>query len=108
MEKNSRNDRVKNGVSLRVKEERNFLHAVKRRKVNWIGHILSRNYLIKQVIEGKRERTGRRGRRPKQLLDGLKGKRRCWKLKGEALDSTLRLTGFARGYGFVVRLTTNG
>jgi len=93
MEKNTRTDRVKDGVSHRVKEEGNFLHAIKRRKVNWIGRILSRNYLIKQVIEGKRKGTGRRGRRPKQLLDGLKEKRRCWKLKEEALDSNLRLSG---------------
>jgi hypothetical protein len=74
MEKNSRTNRVKRGVTHRVNEERKFLHAIKRRKVNWIGHILSRNCLMRKVIEGKRERTGRRGRRPKQLLDGLKEK----------------------------------
>jgi len=33
--------------------------------------------------------TGRRGRRRKQLLDVLKGKRRYWKLKEEALDRPL-------------------
>ena len=65
MEKNSRTDRVKKGILHRVNEERNFLHEIKRRKVNWIGHILSRNCLTKQIIEGKREGTGRRGRRPK-------------------------------------------
>jgi len=33
-------DRVKNEEVLhRVKEERNILHAIKRRKANWIGHI---------------------------------------------------------------------
>jgi hypothetical protein len=42
-------------VSHRVKEERNFLHAIKRRKVNWIGHILSRNYLINGSLK-ERER----------------------------------------------------
>jgi hypothetical protein len=31
--------RVKNEVLQRVKEERNILHAVKRRKANWTGHI---------------------------------------------------------------------
>jgi hypothetical protein len=64
----------------RVKEERNILHAMKRRKANWIGHILRRNCLLKHVIEGKLEGrielTGRRGRRRKQLLDDLKEKRR--------------------------------
>jgi hypothetical protein len=59
----------------RVKEERNILHAIKRRKANWIGHILCRNCLLKHVTEGKLEEriqmTGRRGRRHKQLLDDL-------------------------------------
>jgi hypothetical protein len=48
-------DRVRNEVLLRVKEERNSLHSVKRRKTNWIGHVLRRNCLLKQVIEGKVE-----------------------------------------------------
>jgi hypothetical protein len=39
----------------RVKEERNFVHTIKRRKANWIGHILRRNCLLKHVIEGKLE-----------------------------------------------------
>jgi len=30
-------------VLQRVKEERNILHTMKRRKANWIGHILHRN-----------------------------------------------------------------
>jgi hypothetical protein len=76
----------------RVKEERNIVHTIKIRKANWIGHILRRNCLLKHVIEGKLERrmeiTERRGRRRKQLLDGLKEKRRHWKLKEEALDRT--------------------
>jgi hypothetical protein len=39
----------------RVKEERNILRTIKRRQANWIGHILRRNCLLKQVIEGKLE-----------------------------------------------------
>jgi hypothetical protein len=42
-------------VLLRVKEERNILHTIKRRKDNWIGHILRRNCLLKHVIEVKLE-----------------------------------------------------
>jgi len=30
-------------VLQRVQEERNIVHTVKRRKANWIGHILLRN-----------------------------------------------------------------
>jgi hypothetical protein len=94
-------------VLYRVKEERNILHTIKRRKANWIGHILRRNCLLKHVIKGKLERrTGRRGRRRKQLLDDLTEKRRYWKLKEEALDRTLWRTRFGRGYGPVVRQTT--
>jgi hypothetical protein len=56
MEKTSWTDRVRNEEVLhRVKEERNVLHTVKRRKANWIGHILRRNCLLKLVIERKRE-----------------------------------------------------
>jgi hypothetical protein len=62
------------------------------------------------VIEGKIERrievTRRRGRRRKQLLDALKKRRGYWKLKEEALDCTLWKTRFGRGYGSVVRQTT--
>jgi len=64
---------------LRVNEQRNILHEISRRKSNWIGHILSRNCLVKQVIEGKIkggiEVTGRRGKRRKKLLDDLKDRR---------------------------------
>jgi hypothetical protein len=35
-----------------IKAERLILHTLKRRKANWIGHNLRRNYLQKLVIEG--------------------------------------------------------
>jgi hypothetical protein len=74
MEQISWTDRVTNDVLHRVKD-RNILRAMKRRKANWIGHILRRNCFLKDVIEGTIERrievTGRRGRRRKQLLDDL-------------------------------------
>jgi hypothetical protein len=60
----------------RVKKERNILHKIKRRKANWIGHILRRNCLLKHVVEGKIEGrievTRRRGRRRRKLLDAVK------------------------------------
>jgi len=47
-------DLVRNGeVLLGVKGERNVLPAIQRRKVNWIGHILHRNCLLKQATERK-------------------------------------------------------
>jgi hypothetical protein len=78
---------------------------MKGRKANWIGHIWSRNCLLKHVIEGKKGGSGRRGRRRKQLLDDLKEKKGYWKLKEEALDRTVCRTCFGRGCGPVVRRT---
>jgi len=53
MEKISWTDHVRNEeVLLRVKVERNILHEIRKRKANWIGHILSRNCLLQRVIEG--------------------------------------------------------
>jgi hypothetical protein len=77
MEKISWTNRVRNEEVLhRVKEERNILDTIKRRKANWIGHIFRRNCLLKHVIEGKLEgrieMTRTRGRRLKQLLDDLR------------------------------------
>jgi hypothetical protein len=43
-------------VLLRVKEQRNNLHEISKRKANWIGHILRRNCLLQQVTEGKKRR----------------------------------------------------
>ena len=58
-----------------VLEARNILLAIKRKKTNWICHILLKNCLLRHISEGKIERrikvTGRRGRRLKELLDDL-------------------------------------
>jgi hypothetical protein len=56
MENISWTDRVKNKEVLhRVKEERNTLRTIKKKKANWIGHMLRTNCLQKHVIEGKTE-----------------------------------------------------
>ena len=58
MEKVSWNDGVGNEEVLhRVKEDRNILHTIKRRKAIWIGHILRRNSLLKHITEGRRDRS---------------------------------------------------
>jgi hypothetical protein len=74
MEKMSWTDHVRNEEVLqRVKEERNVRQIIKRRKANWIGHILHRNCLLKHVIEGKLEgKTEDEEDDNKQLLDDLK------------------------------------
>ena len=97
-------------VLLRVKEQRNVLHEIRKRKVNWIGYILRRNCLLQRVIEGKVhgwiEVTGRQGRRRRKLLDDLKERRGYSHLKEEDLDRTMWRAGFGRGFGPVVRQTT--
>jgi len=103
---------VRNEVVLqRVKEERNILQRIKRRKANSIGHILRRKCLLKRVIVEKIERkievTGRLGRGRKQLLDDLKETGGYCKLREGALDRTLWRTGFGRCCGPVVRNVTN-
>ena len=90
---------------LRVNEQRNILHEIRKRKANWIGHILCRNCLLQQVIEGKIKgqiEVTRRGRRRKKLLDDLKDRRKYCQLKEEALDHILSRNRFGRGFGPVV------
>jgi hypothetical protein len=71
---------------------------------------LRRICLLQQVIEGKIkgeiEVTGRRGRRRRKLLDDFKERRRYSYLKEEALDRTIWRACFGRGFGRVVRQTT--
>ena len=78
---------------LQVNEQRNILHAIRKRKANWIGHILRRNCLLKQVnkgkIKGEIEVTRRQGRRRKKLLDDLKDRRGYYYLNDEALDRNM-------------------
>jgi hypothetical protein len=98
-------------VLLTVKEHRNILHEISKRKAKWIGHILRRNCLLQRVVAGNIKRegievTGRRGRRCRKLLDDLKERRGYSHLKEDALDRTMWRARFGRGFGPVVRQTT--
>jgi hypothetical protein len=54
MEKISSTYHVRNEVVLlKVKEQRNILHEIRKWKANWIDHILCRNCLLQRVTEGK-------------------------------------------------------
>jgi hypothetical protein len=77
MEKISCTDYVTNEEVLhRVKEQRNILHEIHKRKANWIGHILHKNCLLQRVtdvmIQGGIEVRGKQERRRRKLLDDLK------------------------------------
>jgi hypothetical protein len=107
MEKMSWTDHVRNEeVLLRVSEQRNILQEIRNRKANWIGHILRRNCLLKEVIEGKIkgqiEVTRRRGRRSKKLLDDLGDRRGYFHLKEENLNRIKWRNRFGRSCGPVI------
>jgi hypothetical protein len=115
MEKISLTDHVRNDdvllrvkdVLLRIKEQRNILHEIRKRKANWIGHILRKICLLQWgKIQGGIEVTGRQGRRRSKLLADLKESRGYSHLKEEALDCIMWRTCFGRGFGPVVRQTT--
>jgi hypothetical protein len=95
---------------LGVKGQSNILHEIRKRKPNWINHILSRNCLLQRVTEGKMqggiEVTGRQGRRLRKLLDDLEERRGYSHLKEEALNRSMWTARFGRGFGPVVRQTT--
>jgi hypothetical protein len=97
-------------VLLRVKDQRNILHEISKRKGDWIGNILRRNCLLKQFIEGKVkggiEVTGRRGRKGRKLLEDLKERRGYSHLKEEVLNRTMWRDRFGRYFLTIVRQTT--
>ena len=110
MEKISWSEHVRNEeVLLTVNEQRNILHEIRKRKANWIGHILRRNCLLKQVIEGKIKgemEVTRRRRRRKNLLDDIKDRRGYPYLKEEAIDRTIWRNCFGGRFGPVIRENT--
>jgi hypothetical protein len=70
------------------------------RKANWIGHSWHRKFLLKHVLEGKREErldvNRRQGRKRKQLLNDLGEKRGNWNWREEiqiTLAGELELEG---------------
>ena len=84
---------------LQVNEQRNILHEISKRKANWIGHILCRNCLIRQVIEGK-------------IKGEAENVRSCWMtlgkgedMKEEPLNRTLWRNRFGGGIGPVIGQT---
>ena len=63
-------------------DKRTLLNNILRRKANWMGHILRRNCLFHDTIEGQMTEVKGVGRRRTQLLDDLRNRRRYWGAKG--------------------------
>ena len=80
----------------RIGEKWTLINNFLRRKVNWIGHILGINCLLRDAIEGQItevEGIGRKRRRT-QLLDDLRNRRRYWELKEKDEDRKSRRRQF--------------
>jgi len=92
----------------KVTDERNALLTRRRKKANWIGHILFRNWLLKHNTEGKTEGTQGRERTRRQSLADLKEKTRFWKLKEDVLHRTLWRTRCTKSCAPAVRQCGDG
>ena len=57
-----------------------------RMKANWVGHIIRRNCLLHDAIEGQITEVKGVGRRRTQFLDDLRNRTRYWELKEEGED----------------------
>jgi hypothetical protein len=103
MEKISWTDNVRNEEILhKANEERNILHTIKIREVNWIVQTMRKKCLLKHTVhielQGGLKVTGRQARRRKQLLDDLEKRTGYWKLKQDVPDRTVWRTRFGRSY----------
>ena len=77
MEKIKWSEKVTNEQVLeRIGEKRTLLSNILRRKANWIGHILRRNCLLHDAIEGQMTEVKGVGRRRTQILDDMRDRRR--------------------------------
>ena len=56
----------------RIGERRRLLEVIKKRKKNWIGHMLRRDCLLVNALEGLVCGRRRKGRRRYKLLDDIK------------------------------------
>jgi hypothetical protein len=80
-------DKVTNEQVLeRIGEKRTLLNNILRRKANWMGHILRRNCLLHDSIEGPMTEVKGVGRRRTQLPNDLRSRKRYWTLKEVAED----------------------
>ena len=84
MEKIKWSEKASEQVTDHIGEKKILINNIIRRKANWVGHILRRNCLLHDVIEGQMMKVKGVGRG--QLLDDLRNRRRYWELKEEAKD----------------------
>ena len=67
-------------------EKRSMVETIVRRKKNWIGHIMRGDGLMKEVMEGKMEGKGGRGRKRIGMIDDLMENKQYGDLKRRTED----------------------
>ena len=73
LEKISWRDKIRNDEMLaRVKEEKCLIRTIRQRQTNWVGHVLRREGLLREVIEGRVKGTKRPGKPRKGMISYLK------------------------------------
>ena len=92
MEKIKWSEEVTNEQGDRIGEKRTLLYNILLRKANWIGHILRRNCLLHDVIEGQTTEVKGVGRRRTQLLDYLRNRRRYFEDRERGKRQFINLT----------------
>ena len=73
-------------VMRRVGEQRTLLETIRKRKRNWLGHILRRDCLQRRVMEGKIEGKRGRGRIKLGMISDMKRGRTYQEMKEDAQD----------------------
>ena len=76
--KNSQRKVTNKQVLEHIGEKRTLMNNILCRIANWIGHILRRNCLLHDAIEGQITEVKGVGRRRTQLLDDLRNKKSYW------------------------------
>ena len=79
-------EKIKWSEKVIYRREKSTSKYILRRKTNWIGHVLIRNCLHHDAIEGQMTEVKGVGRRRTRLLDDLRNRIRYWELKEEAED----------------------
>ena len=87
MEDISWKDKITNEYVLgQVNEKRKLLNTILEREKRWLGHILRRESLVKEVIEGRMEGKRGRGKPRIMMLDDIKADETYEKIKRRAMD----------------------
>ena len=76
-------------VLLRVGETHNLRETISMRKKRWMGHVLRREGLMKDVLEGRMEGKRLRGRKRIMMMDDIKDGRSYSRTKRDAEDKEL-------------------